>query len=116
MEHKTNFKIIVIRDKAHLKFVASLPCCVSGLGDVQAAHIRKRCGAGMGYKSGDNFTVPLNFKIHQKQHNLGNEEFFWYRYGGIDKSIALANAIYNNTGDTYKCLELIRNFRIGFSL
>lgn len=111
----TNFKQKPIRDKKHLKFISGLPCVVSGKGEVQAAHIRKGCGGGMGYKSGDNFTLPLNYEIHSRQHHLGAEDFFWSEYGGIDRAISLANALYENTGNREKCLQLIRDFRIGFS-
>jgi hypothetical protein len=101
-----------VKDKNHLKFISTLPCCVSGLGEVQAAHIRKGNGGGMGLKPPDNFTVPLNYQVHARQHHLGAEDLFWAEYGGIDNAISLANALYENTGNSEACLRLIRDFRI----
>lgn len=106
----------VIRDKKHLRFIASLPCAATGRGDVQAAHIRKGNGGGMGMKPPDNFCVPLNWEVHNRQHWLGAEEFFWEEYGGIDNAISLANALYDNTGNREKCLDLIKKFRMRESL
>lgn len=105
-----NFKTPRIRDKKHLKFISTLPCVVSGKGEVQAAHISTGRNS-MGMKSGDNRTLPLNWEVHARQHWLGRESFFWEQYGGVDAAISLAERLYENTGDTDKCLELIINFR-----
>ena len=107
----TNFKNPRIRDNKHLRFVASLPCAVTGRGDVQAAHISHGRNS-MGMKAGDNRTVPLNFEVHARQHSLGSEIFFWDQYGGIEYAILLAESLYANTGNRENCLDLIKKFRM----
>jgi len=99
-----------IRDKKHLKFVASLPCILCMRKDVQAAHIRSGNGAGMGLKSGDNFTVPLCISCHKHQHNVGNEKSFWRSFGGIDKASATANELYKHSGDIPEGLLIVGKF------
>lgn len=98
-----------IRDKKHRQFIASLPCCVSGASDVQAAHIRSGCfSAGM--KPCDSLTVPLSVSEHRRQGEIG-EEAFWGEYGGIDKAKELARDLYEHTGNTSEALRLIAEFR-----
>lgn len=106
-----NFKKPIIRDKNHLKFIASIPCCVSGRGGVQAAHIRYGCFS-MGMKPGDNYTVPLNHLEHARQHKIGESQF----WEDINNAMALANLLYENTGNRELCLELIKKFRMGVIL
>ena len=74
------------KDEAHLRFVRSLPCCICGRPDVQAAHIRTaslehgKRGLGMQEKASDCWTVPLCRFHHAEQHSM-NEMGFWKRYG-----------------------------------
>lgn len=98
------------REVKHRRFIASLPCIVTMRSDVQCAHIRKKGNAGMGLKSSDSRTVPLSVETHATQGQIG-EELFWRRLGGIDSAISLAEALYANTGDRQKCLELISYWR-----
>jgi hypothetical protein len=61
------------RSKAHLAFVRSLPCCVSGRTfGIEAAHVGAR---GMGQKSSDLETIPLNVLFHREQHRIGLRAF-----------------------------------------
>lgn len=102
-----------IRSKAHLRFVASLPCVVTGRSDVQSAHIRKGTDGGAGLKPSDCFVIPLSVAEHALQHKVG-ELRYWYPYGGYEKATALAKALYENTGNREKCLQLIAEFRHAF--
>lgn len=99
-----------IRNKAHLRFIASLPCVVSGASDVQAAHIRRGTDGGMGMKPSDCYVVPLSVAQHRLQHFCG-ELKFWYPYGGYESAIALAKQLYEHTGDGVECMRLIARFR-----
>jgi len=89
-----------VRDKAHLQFVASQPCCVCGWpGPNAAAHIRMALPAygkrdtGKAEKPSDRWTTPLcdpakspgkGRWCHQgsplSQHS-GSESAFWERVG-----------------------------------
>lgn len=98
-----------IRDKKHLKFIASLPCCVSGHTDVQAAHIRNGC-LSCGMKPSDSKTVPLYWKEHLKQHET-SEKKYWESFGGVEKALLLASFLYENTGNKEACLSYINKFK-----
>ena len=98
-----------IRNKKHLKLIASLPCCVSGVSNqTQACHIRHRCYS-MGMKPGDNKTIPLWWGEHLRQHEVG-EKIFWSEYGGIEKALELAEELYKVSGDDDKGNILIWEF------
>ncbi len=99
-------KAKLINDIKHRKFIASLPCLISGADDVQCAHIRKGNVCGVGLKPSDEFTVPLSCSQHRLQHNIG-EVAYWGQYGGIERINKLASDLYTVTGDRDKVLELI---------
>lgn len=101
-----------IRDKAHLRWVATLPCIITGASDVQSCHIRRGTDGGIGMKPSDCYVVPLSCQQHRIQHEIG-ELKFWYPYGGWEKAVVLAKDLYAVTGDTPKALELIMRFRCG---
>lgn len=73
------------RDEKHLRYVASLPCCICGRTDVQAAHIRTaslehgKRGLGMQEKASDIWVTPLCIGHHREQHGM-NEMAFWKKY------------------------------------
>jgi hypothetical protein len=75
-----------IKDERHLNFVRSLPCCVCGGIDVDAAHIRTgeislgKRPTGGAEKPSDKWTVPLCRGHHDEQHSM-NEMVFWKKYG-----------------------------------
>lgn len=92
--------------EAHLKFIRSLPCLVTGAEPtaqiIEAAHIRysalhygKR-ETGKAEKPHDCFTVPLCQSAHRDQHS-GREEKFW-RSKGIDP-ILVAALLWVHTGN-----------------
>lgn len=74
------------RDNKHLDFIRSLPCCICGGIDTEAAHIRTASLAhgkkhtGMAEKPSDKWTLPLCNKHHREQHET-NELAFWKGYG-----------------------------------
>lgn len=110
----SNFKKETIRNEKHRKFIATLPCCVSGIsGSTQAAHIRAAGSGGLGFKNGDCNCIPLSWMEHHKQHNKHERGFGEKSYWGDDlpRAIRLAELLYENTGNTDKCLNIIQKFR-----
>ena len=68
-----------LRDKAHLRFVASQPCLVCGRSPADAHHLRFTQPRAMGLKVSDEFTVPLCRAHHRDNHNHGDEVAWWER-------------------------------------
>jgi len=62
-----------LRDKAHLKFVASQPCLICGRIPVDAHDLRFAQPRAMGLKVSDEFTVPLCRTHHRDNHSFGDE-------------------------------------------
>ena len=72
-----------LRDKAHLKFVASQPCLICGRQPSDPHHLRFAQPRAMGLKVSDEFTVPFCRGHHRQLHQAGNEEA-WLKSLGID--------------------------------
>jgi hypothetical protein len=68
-----------LRDKAHLKFVASQPCLICGRSPADAHHLRFTQPRAMGLKVSDEFTVPLCRVHHRDVHSHGDEVAWWER-------------------------------------
>jgi hypothetical protein len=68
-----------LRDKAHLKFVASQPCLICGRSPADAHHLRFTQPRAMGLKVSDEFTVPLCRTHHRDNHSFGDEVAWWER-------------------------------------
>ncbi|MGB7619620.1 MAG: hypothetical protein WBM06_21905, partial [Pseudolabrys sp.] len=66
-----------LRDKAHLKFVASQPCLVCGRQPSDPHHLRFAQPRAIGLKVSDEFTVPLCRGHHRQVHRTGNEQAWW---------------------------------------
>ena len=66
-----------LRDKAHLKFVASQPCLVCGRSPSDPHHLRFAQPRAIGLKVSDEFTVPLCRGHHRQLHQVGNEVAWW---------------------------------------
>jgi hypothetical protein len=66
-----------LRDKAHLKFVASQPCLVCGRQPTDPHHLRFAQPRAIGLKVSDEFTVPLCRGHHRQLHQAGNEAAWW---------------------------------------
>jgi hypothetical protein len=68
-----------LRDKAHLKFVASQPCLICARSPADAHHLRFTQPRAMGLKVSDEFTVPLCRIHHRDVHRFGDEVGWWER-------------------------------------
>jgi len=66
-----------LRDKAHLKFVASQPCLVCGRQPSDPHHLRFAQPRAIGLKVSDEFTVPLCRGHHRQVHQTGDERAWW---------------------------------------
>jgi len=75
------------RDEKHLDYIRSLPCCICGGIDTEAAHIRTgtpelgKRPTGMAEKPSDKWALPLCNKHHREQHDFGDELGFWKCHG-----------------------------------
>lgn len=67
-----------LRDKAHLRFVASQPCLICGRQPSDPHHLRFAQPRALGLKVSDEFTVPLCRDHHQQLHQAGNEAAWWH--------------------------------------
>src|SRR5262245_60607962 len=66
-----------LRDKAHLKFVASQPCLICGRQPSDPHHLRFAQPRAIGLKVSDEFTVPLCRGHHRQLHQAGDESAWW---------------------------------------
>lgn len=66
-----------LRDKGHLRFVASHPCLICGRQPADAHHIQFAQPRALGLKVSDEFTVPLCRLHHRELHQAGNEKAWW---------------------------------------
>jgi hypothetical protein len=66
-----------IRDKTHLRFVASQPCLVCGRQPSDPHHLRFAQPRALDLKVSDEFTVPLCRGHHRQLHQAGNEVAWW---------------------------------------
>jgi hypothetical protein len=65
------------RNKAHLAFVAELPCLVCNRSPCDAHHLKFAQPNTLGRKVSDEFTVPLCRTHHNDLHRHGNEMAWW---------------------------------------
>jgi hypothetical protein len=72
-------KTIRLRDKDHLKFVASQPCLVCSRTPADAHHLRFAQPRALGRKVSDEFAVPVCRVHHRELHRHGNEPAWWQR-------------------------------------
>ena len=69
-----------LRDKAHLRFVASQPCLVCGRQPSDPHHLRFAQPRALGLKVSDEFTVPLCRSHHREIHRYGDEAAWWSKH------------------------------------
>jgi hypothetical protein len=69
-----------LRDKNHLKFVASHPCVICGRQPADPHHVRFAQPRAIGMKVSDEFTVPLCRSHHRNLHQAGNEVRWWENF------------------------------------
>ena len=84
-----------LRNKAHLRFVASQPCLVCGRSPADAHHLRFSQPRAMGLKVSDEFTVPLCRIHHRDVHSFG-DEVAWWQKRAIDP-LATSRALWVST-------------------
>lgn len=79
------------RSPAHCNHVRAHGCSVEGCGGrpIEAAHVRRGSGAGIGQKPDDWRCVALCKEHHTRQHEVG-EETFWR---GLDVESLIADFI-----------------------
>jgi len=80
-----------IRDKEHLKFIASNNCLICGRFPTQAHHIQYAQARALSRKVSDEWTVPLCALHHRALHDHGNEEKWWAENGiePVEEAIGL---------------------------
>ena len=76
-----------LRDRDHVKFVATHPCLICGRQPSDAHHLRHMQSRALGRKVSDEFTVPLCRGHHREVHRCGDEAA-WWRKAGVDPSVA----------------------------
>lgn len=103
-----------VKDDSHRKFIAGLPCIVSGVeGRTQAAHIRMASAeygkpiTGGSMKADDVWTLPLSVEMHDEQHRAG-DELAWWQSKGIADPLKLALRLYSVTGDEVAARKIVR--------
>lgn len=115
-----------IRDKDHLSFIRSLPCCVCGRAPCDAAHVRNGTDGAMGRKPSDRWCVPLcqanilpkdgmwggGPGCHNEQHHYG-EESFW---AGKSDPLGLAEHLWRVSGDMEAGMRAVERFRMRLAL
>ena len=69
-----------LRDKAHLRFVASQTCLVCGRQPSDPHHLRFAQRRALGLKVSDEFTVPLCRTHHREIQRYGDETAWWSKY------------------------------------
>lgn len=70
-----------VRDKDHLRYVASQPCLLCSATPSDAHHLRFAQTRAMGRKVSDAFTVPLCRAHHRDLHQSGDEAAWWHDLG-----------------------------------
>ena len=88
-----------VRDKAHLRYVASQPCLVCGRNPCQSHHVRFAQPRAMGRKVSDEWVVPLCAIHHRSLHDVGDEKRWWKQHGSIDP-ISEAERLWKQTRAT----------------
>jgi hypothetical protein len=84
-----------MRDREHVKFVASHPCLICGRQPSDAHHLRFTQSRALGRKVSDEFTVPLCRGHHREIHRSSGEAAWWQRTN-IDPTVS-ARALWLQT-------------------
>jgi hypothetical protein len=84
-----------LRDKQHLKFVASQPCLVCGRQPSDPHHLRFAQPRALGLKVSDEFTVPLCRGHHRQLHQAGNEVAWWKNHN--INALKIAKGLWEHT-------------------
>jgi ERF superfamily len=84
-----------VRDRDHVRHVATKPCLVCGRCPSDAHHLRSAQSRALGRKVSDEFVVPLCRGHHREVHRHGDEGAWWQK-AGID-STAAARVLWRET-------------------
>jgi hypothetical protein len=84
-----------VRDRDHVKSVATHPCLICGRRPSDAHHLRFAQTRALGRKVSDEFTVPLCRGHHREIHRCGDEAA-WWRNIGVDPTLT-ARALWLET-------------------
>ena len=84
-----------VRDRVHVKFVATHECLICGRRPSDAHHLRFMQSRALGRKVSDEFTVPLCRGHHREVHHCG-DEITWWKNIGIDPT-EIARALWRVT-------------------
>src|SRR3974390_1655163 len=95
-----------LRDKAHLKFVASQSCLVCGRQPSDPHHLRFAQARVIGLKVSDEFTVPLCRGHHRELHQAGNEPAWWEKLN--IKPLEVAKGLWEQTHPKSAVAELVQ--------
>lgn len=69
-----------VRNKEHLRFVASQSCLICGRSPCHAHHIKFAQPRAMGRKVSDEWAVPLCYIHHRALHDRGDEKAWWEQH------------------------------------
>ena len=75
-----------IRDRNHVKVVATHPCLICGRQPSDGHHLRFTQSRALGRKVSDEFTVPLCRSHHHEVHRCGDEAA-WWKKAGVDPTL-----------------------------
>ena len=95
-----------LRDKAHLKFVASQSCLVCGRQPTDPHHLRFAQARAIGLKVSDEFTVPLCRGHHRELHQAGKESAWWEKLN--IKPLEVAKELWEQTHPKSAVAELVQ--------
>jgi len=95
-----------LRDKAHLKFVATQSCLVCGRQPSDPHHLRFTQPRAIGLKVSDEFTVPLCRGHHRELHQTGNEPAWWEKLN--IKPLEVAKGLWEQTHPKLAVAELVQ--------
>src|SRR6516165_5002126 len=95
-----------LRDKSHLKFVASQSCLVCGRQPSDPHHLRFTQHRAIGLKVSDEFTVPLCRGHHRELHQAGNEPAWWEKLN--IKPLEVAKGLWEQTHPKLAVAELVQ--------
>ena len=92
-----------MRDRGHVRYVATQPCLVCGRSPSDAHHLRFAQSRALGRKVSDEFVVPLCRGHHRAVHRHG-DEVAWWQNASIDPSTA-ARSLWLETHQTQRIYE-----------
>lgn len=98
-----------LRDKAHLRFVASQPCLVCGRQPSDPHHLRFAQPRALGLKVSDEFTVPLCRGHHRQLHQAGNEVAWWQALAVNINALEIAKGLWERTHPKFAAANIRPN-------